>query len=66
MNPVQQSKRIYFVGIKGVAMAALALWAKETGKTVAGSDVAEEFPTDEELKKAEIQVCVGVVSCIYS
>ncbi len=47
------------MGIKGVAMAALALWAKETGKTVAGSDVAEEFPTDEELKKAEIQVCVG-------
>ncbi len=35
-------------------MAALAIWAKEAGKIVAGSDVAEEFPTDEELKKAEI------------
>lgn len=52
-------KRIYFVGIKGVAMAALAIWAKESGKIVAGSDVGEEFPTDEELKKAEIDVHEG-------
>lgn len=59
MNPIQQSKRIYFVGIKGVAMASLAIWAKEAGKIVAGSDVAEEFPTDEELKKAEIEVHEG-------
>lgn len=59
MNPVRQSKRIYFVGIKGVAMAALALWAKESGKEVAGSDVEEEFPTDEELQKAHIQVLNG-------
>ncbi|MBI3342632.1 UDP-N-acetylmuramate:L-alanyl-gamma-D-glutamyl-meso-diaminopimelate ligase, partial [Candidatus Gottesmanbacteria bacterium] len=59
MNKLQQSKRIYFVGIKGVAMAALAIWAKESGKLVAGSDVGEEFPTDEELKKAEIPVHEG-------
>lgn len=52
-------KRIYFIGIKGVAMAALAIWAKEAGKIVAGSDVTEEFPTDEELKKAEIEVHEG-------
>ncbi|OGG30528.1 UDP-N-acetylmuramate--L-alanine ligase [Candidatus Gottesmanbacteria bacterium RIFCSPLOWO2_01_FULL_49_10] len=56
MNQLNQSKRIYFVGIKGVAMAALAVWAKELGKVVAGSDVAEEFPTDEELKKTKIDV----------
>ena len=59
MNQLKQAKRIYFVGIKGVAMAALAIWAKEAGKIVAGSDVAEEFPTDEELKKAEIDVHEG-------
>ncbi|MBI3956342.1 UDP-N-acetylmuramate--L-alanine ligase [Candidatus Gottesmanbacteria bacterium] len=52
-------KRIYFVGIKGVAMAALAVWAKETGKIIAGSDVGEEFPTDEELRKAGIAVHEG-------
>lgn len=56
---VNKSKRIYFVGIKGVAMAALAIWAKEAGKTVAGGDVMEEFPTDEELKKAGIVVHDG-------
>lgn len=50
---------MYFVGIKGVAMAALTIWAKEAGKVVAGSDVGEEFPTDEELKKAEIDVHEG-------
>lgn len=56
MTKFDQAKRIYFVGIKGVAMASLAIWAKESGKVVAGSDVGEEFPTDEELKKAEIEV----------
>ncbi|MBI5620284.1 UDP-N-acetylmuramate--L-alanine ligase [Candidatus Gottesmanbacteria bacterium] len=56
---MEKVKRIYFVGIKGVAMAALALWAKESGKVVAGSDVGEEFPTDEELKKAGIVVHEG-------
>ena len=40
-------------------MAALAIWAKEVGKIVAGSDVAEEFPTDEELNKAGIDVHEG-------
>lgn len=59
MITLDQSKRIYFVGIKGVAMAALAIWAKETGKIVSGSDVGEEFPTDEELKKARIDVHEG-------
>ncbi|MBI4066311.1 hypothetical protein HY411_01200 [Candidatus Gottesmanbacteria bacterium] len=52
-------KRVYFVGIKGVAMAALAIWARESGHIVAGSDVGEEFPTDEELKKVSIDVHEG-------
>ena len=59
MNQLQQAKRIYFVGLKGVAMAALAIWAKESGKEIAGSDVGEEFPTDEELKLVGISVHKG-------
>lgn len=58
-NPVNKAKKIYFVGIKGVAMATLALWAKQAGKMVSGSDVEEEFPTDETLKKAGIRVYNG-------
>ncbi|KKW09757.1 MAG: UDP-N-acetylmuramate-L-alanine ligase [Microgenomates group bacterium GW2011_GWC1_49_7] len=49
-------KRIHFVGIKGVAMAALAVWAKEAGYLVTGSDVEEEFPTTEVLAKAKISI----------
>ena len=49
-------KRIHFVGIKGVAMTALAIWYKESGYIVTGSDGTEEFPTDDELKKAKITV----------
>ncbi len=49
-------KRIHFVGLKGVAMTALAVWAKEAGFMVTGSDVVEEFPTDEVLTKAKISV----------
>lgn len=47
-------KRIHFVGIKGVAMAALAVWYKEAGYTVSGSDVQDEFPTDEVLAQGGI------------
>lgn len=42
--------RMHFVGIKGVAMTALAVWAKEQGHEVTGSDVSEEFPTDAVLR----------------
>ena len=52
-------RRIHFVGIKGVAMAALAVWAGEAGYRVSGSDVAEEFPSDEVLAKAKIKVLPG-------
>lgn len=52
----KKTKRIHFVGIKGVAMAALAVWAKEAGYLVTGSDTSEEFPTDEVLAKAGIAV----------
>lgn len=52
-------KNIHFVGIKGVAMTALAVWAKEAGYAVSGSDVADVFPTDEILAKARIAVHQG-------
>jgi UDP-N-acetylmuramate--alanine ligase len=56
---VLNAKHIHFVGIKGVAMAALALYCKQKGIKVTGSDVADEFPTDQELKNAKIPVLVG-------
>lgn len=49
-------KRIYFVGIKGVAMTALAILAGETGMVVGGSDTEEDFPTAGELKKNKIKI----------
>lgn len=50
----RKRKHIHFVGIKGIAMAALAVWAKEAGYRVTGSDTNEEFPSDEVLEKAHI------------
>jgi len=52
-------KNIFIVGIKGVAMANLALILKKMGKNVAGADVAEEFITDEILKKNKINYTSG-------
>ncbi len=52
-------KKIYFMGIKGVGMAPLALIAKEAGSIVGGSDVNEEFITDKILRDAKIEVQVG-------
>lgn len=52
-------KSIHFVGIKGVGMTPLAVIAKEAGFEVSGSDIADEFITDELLKKAGIIPLVG-------
>lgn len=52
-------KSIHFVGIKGVGMTPLAIIAKEAGIEVSGSDIGEEFITDELLKKAGIVSLVG-------
>jgi len=46
---------IFIVGIKGVAMANLAVILKKMGKNVSGSDLPDEFITDEVLKKNKIQ-----------
>lgn len=50
---------IHFVGIKGIAMTALAVWGKERGMKVTGSDTDEIFPSDEILQKVGILVSSG-------
>ena len=52
-------KSIHFTGIKGVGMTALALCAKDLGKKISGSDLAETFPTDKILKKRGIKIKIG-------
>jgi UDP-N-acetylmuramate--alanine ligase len=52
-------KHIHFTGIKGVAMTALAICAKDLGIKVTGSDVADIFVTDETLKKHGISWMTG-------
>lgn len=55
---MNKPKSIHFVGIKGVGVAPLAIIAKEAGMTVTGSDIAEEFITDEVLSAAGIKPLV--------
>ncbi|MDO8610375.1 MAG: UDP-N-acetylmuramate--L-alanine ligase [bacterium] len=50
---------IFFVGIKGVAMSNLAVILKKLGKKVTGSDVHEEFITDQLLQKHSINYSIG-------
>lgn len=52
-------RTIHMVGIKGIAMAAFALWAIESGRTVTGSDVDEHFPSDDILKQKGISIYSG-------
>lgn len=56
---LQHKKSIFLIGIKGVAMANLAFMLKKMGKKVTGSDLAEEFITDELLKKNKIAYSIG-------
>lgn len=56
---LNQTQRIFLVGIKGVAMANLALILQKMGKKVSGSDVSEEFITDELLTKNALIFSVG-------
>ncbi len=52
-------KKVFFVGIKGVGMMPLSLIANEYGYEVEGSDIAEEFITDEVLIENKIKVHEG-------
>ncbi|OGH18831.1 MAG: UDP-N-acetylmuramate--L-alanine ligase [Candidatus Levybacteria bacterium RIFCSPHIGHO2_12_FULL_38_12] len=53
------SKKIHFVGIKGVGMTPLAILAKEAGFEVSGCDIDKTFITDEALDKSGIQPLIG-------
>lgn len=48
--------KIYFVGIKGVGMAPLAIIAKGAGITISGSDVPSEFITDKYLNLNNLKI----------
>lgn len=56
---LQEANKIFIIGIKGVAMANLALILKRMGKRVSGVDVATSFITDELIKKNRIPWSIG-------
>lgn len=47
---------IYFIGIKGTGMAALATMLYDIGETVCGSDLQKHFFTEDELVKRGIKI----------
>lgn len=47
---------IFFIGVKGSGMSALATILKDRGHNVSGSDVEKVFFTDEKLKQVGIEV----------
>lgn len=59
MNKYMKRKKAYLIGIKGIAMTALAVFLKEKGYFVTGSDVSDIFPTDSILKKQNIPIKEG-------
>lgn len=54
-----KSKRVHFVGIKGVGQTPLAIIAKEAGFDVSGCDIEDDFITDVPLRKAGINPMIG-------
>ena len=56
---IEHIKTVYFVGIKGVGMTALAAIVHEMGKTVLGSDNGDSFGTDSVLHEKHISVYEG-------
>jgi len=55
-----ESRRVHFVGIKGVGMSALAQFFHCEGALVAGSDTADEFPTDKNL------LALGIIPLLFN
>ncbi len=56
---LENSQKVYFVGIKGSGMAALVEILKKMGKKVTGSDTTEKFFTDKVLKKIKVSFFEG-------
>lgn len=59
-----ESKKVFFIGIKGVGMCALALAMQDSGWHVSGSDTDEVFITDEILTKRNIKVISPTTSSV--
>lgn len=55
---LKKKQKIYFVGIRGVGMSALAILLKQKGYDILGSDVGVDYitPTHNELREANIHV----------
>jgi len=53
---LEKIKKVYFIGIKGVAMSGLAVICKNMGMEVLGSDLSEKFITDKILLDNNIKV----------
>lgn len=51
-----KAKKVYFVGIKGVAQTSLALCLADLGIEVLGSDVGEEFVTEKVLRERRFKI----------
>lgn len=49
-----QTQNIYMIGIKGVGMTALAIYLKQSGHDVTGSDTSDVYVTDQLLKENNI------------
>jgi UDP-N-acetylmuramate--alanine ligase len=60
MMSLIQANHIHFSGIKGVGMTALALYALDMGIKVTGSDIDEEFVTDDILSARKIEISKGL------
>ena len=52
---LKQANNIFFVGIKGVAMANWAIMLNKMGNNVNGADREEEFITDQILQNNHIK-----------
>lgn len=55
MSLLQSAQNVFFVGIKGVAMAGLAVILTQMGKRVSGSDTEEKQITDKIISKFAFQ-----------
>ncbi len=51
----KNAHHIHFIGIKGVGMTALALCAQDLGIHVSGSDVSQNFVTEEVLRQRKLE-----------
>src|SRR3989339_307111 len=56
LRPGYVMSKVYFIGIKGVGMTALACCYQDSGWDVAGSDTGEVFITDAVLNERQIKI----------